>query len=55
MKKCGDCHLFKNGCEFSYNDEDDTMKNFVACTDYIDKKEFANKLDKYEKKYKIGQ
>lgn len=56
FKKCGNCHLFKNGCDFSKSNlPDETLKNYIACADYIDTKEFSTQLDKVEKVTSIGR
>ena len=38
MKKCGECELFHNGCDFSETKTDDNdIKEFVACGQFMKK------------------
>lgn len=56
MKKCGNCHMYKNGCDFSNSElPEDILKNYVACADYIDEKDFCKKLSAYEKTTRLGE
>lgn len=56
MNTCGKCHMFKNGCEFSETETaDNSIKNFVACVDYIDEEAFVKELSKVEKQLGTGR
>lgn len=56
MKTCGNCHMYKNGCDFSESKlPDDVMKVYVACADYIDEEDFVRKLNQVEKATGIGK
>ena len=56
MKKCGNCHMYKNGCDFSNSElPEDILKDYVACADCIDEKDFCKKLSAYEKTTRLGE
>jgi hypothetical protein len=48
--------MYKNGCKFSESRLPETkLKNYVACADYIDEKDFERKLSQIEKATGIGK
>jgi nitrogen fixation protein len=56
METCGKCAMYRNGCDFSMSKlPENVLKNYVACTDYIDGKDFEEKLSQVERKTGIGK
>lgn len=46
MKQCGECHFFKNGCDFSESRlPDEVLGHYVACTDFFSHADYDEAME----------